>query len=46
MGGWGFDGIVFRKFIFYLILFIGIILEIVLENIDYVNFLGLNRKNK
>lgn len=35
-----------RKFIFYLTSLIGAILETVLENIDYVNFLGSNRKNK
>jgi hypothetical protein len=46
MGGWGPDGIVPRKFIFYLTSLIGTILETVLENIDYVNFLGSNRKNK
>lgn len=44
--GWGPDGIVSRKFLFYLTSLIGAILETVLENTYYVNFLGSNRKNK
>lgn len=46
VGGWGPDGIVPRKFLFHLTSLIGAILETVLENIYYVNFLGSNRKNK
>lgn len=46
VGGWSPDGSVSRKFVFYLTSLIGVILETVLENIYYVNFLGSNRKNK